>query len=196
MRKGSCQIQALLIAAGKGQGEKCSEGRNLTKTLRNHHSPPPQQQAAEVKGAGAQKKGRTAAPLSNLSWFDLCFFSLLVSGRTKQGGPLIPEICTSSLSSPWSPSRVRHRAHCAHPAAQGKPCPHSGMRDRCHPPPLLAGKNFSNPLATSISSFGHPALLLFPHNKRRKGKHLRVCGPLRGPSLTHTGGSHHGDLSP
>lgn len=32
VRKGNCQIQALVIAAGKGQGEKCSEGMDLTKT--------------------------------------------------------------------------------------------------------------------------------------------------------------------
>lgn len=52
-------------------------------------TPPPRQNAAVVKGAGTQKKGRIAAPLSSLSWFGLCFFSLLVPGRTPQGGPLI-----------------------------------------------------------------------------------------------------------
>lgn len=32
VRKGNCQIQALVIAASKGQGEKCSEAMDLTKT--------------------------------------------------------------------------------------------------------------------------------------------------------------------
>lgn len=160
-----CEEGELLNPSTGDSSRQRSEGELLRgkephKNSEEPSFPPPQQQAAEVKGAGTQKKGRTAAPLSNISWFDLCSFSLLVSGRTKQGGPLIPEICTSSLSSPWSPSRVRHRAHCAHPAPQGKPCPRSGMRDRCHPPPLLAGKNFSNPLSTSISSFGHPTIQL------------------------------------
>lgn len=54
-------------------------------------TPPLRKHAAVVKGAGAQMKGKTAAPLSSLSWFGLCLFSLLVPGKTPQGGPLIPQ---------------------------------------------------------------------------------------------------------
>lgn len=73
----------------------------------------------------------------------------------------------------------------------GKPYPCSCTREKCHPLPLLAGRNFSKLLSTSISSFGHPTTQLshsfHSHDAHRKCKHLGARVPSRGPSLTRTG---------
>ena len=75
----------------------------------------------------------------------------------------------------------------------GKPYLHSHMRDRCYPPPLLAGRNFSKSLSTSISSFGHPTIQLsrsfHSHDNIEKANIWERTSP-RGDSASPAPGAH------